>query len=93
MTRFVAVVAIVLIGAFAPTAMAERVGDRNVERCNDVQDLTERVRCEKIAGEIEPGPTASEQAPCEKARSGCANGRVNRATRPPFWIGHHYSGL
>jgi hypothetical protein len=20
-------------------------------------------------------------------------GRINRAVRPPFWIGHHYSGL
>lgn len=95
MTRFVAIGVMLLIGSFTSPALAEHSAGRNIERCGDAQ---ERARCEKLAGDSEQGATPNEatlneQMPCEKMRGGCGSARLNRASRPPFWIGHHYSGL
>lgn len=90
MTTYVAIGVLVLVASFAQPATAEHSAGRNMERCGDTQD---RARCEKIAGDVEQGATINEQMPCEKMRGGCTSVHTNRTTRPPFWIGHHYSGL
>jgi hypothetical protein len=92
MTKFVAVGLMVLVAMFG-VATAERSGNRTMERCTDSQDAAERVRCERLSVIVEQGATTDNQPTCERARSTCTGGRTGRSTRPPFWIGHHYSGL
>lgn len=99
MKRYLAPVVIVLLGWMTSVdgaAAAEAGGERSTERCSDPQAFAARAHCGHAGDGIEQNSQAPvEQAPCEKSRGGCvpAEGRINRAVRPPFWIGHHYSGL
>ena len=93
MTRFALVGVMIVAGLFTPAAIADQAGDRTASRCTVSKDLMERARCESLAPEVGKRAAATEQGPCGRTQSGCGGEHGNRTARPPFWVGHHYSGL
>jgi outer membrane murein-binding lipoprotein Lpp len=96
MTKLLTLGAAVLAGLLTSGAAPERSGERGAERCTDAQDISVHGRCARLNDNLDQNnQTTGEQTVCEKNHGGCAtgDGRINRTVRPPFWIGHHYSGL
>jgi len=100
MTRFFTIGAVTLAGLLIAGEFAiaapEHGGERGVERCADGQNISLHSRCAHFTEGMDQNNQAiSEQAGCEKSHGGCLSGddRIIRPVRPPFWIGHHYSGL
>lgn len=72
----------------------ERSPDR--ERCADVQGTESRERCEHPWSRVEQNfSVLTDPNVCGRDRDGChgGDGHTMRSPRPPYWIGHHYSGL
>jgi hypothetical protein len=88
--------ATVLAAGWMTPVLAEQGRNPDRQQCSDIQDSDARERCEHPWSRVEQnfsvltGPTV-----CGKDRDGCRGGDVHnsRPPRPPYWIGHHYSGL
>lgn len=71
-----------------------RSPDGSVQRCGE--DTASRERCEHAWGRVERNLSAlTEPNVCARDRESCQSndGHAVRPPRPPYWIGHHYSGL
>jgi len=98
MTRFLTVGSVALAGWLVAgdiAVAAPEHGGEMAERCADTQNVSLRARCARLTETMDQNNRATgEQSVCEKSH-GCLAGddRINHTVRPPFWIGHHYSGL
>ncbi len=100
MTRFLTLGAVALAGWLVAGDIAiaapEHGGEMGVERCADTQNVSLRAHCARLTESMDQNSRATgEQTVCDKSHAGCLAGddRSNHTVRPPFWIGHHYSGL
>ncbi len=93
----VAVLAMWIAATATGQAGAQRNSDHNSsEPCSNAQDAESRQRCERPWENSEQNFSILTEADnCGKGRGGCGDvdRRAARPPRPPYWIGHHYSGL